>query len=169
MRPITFVEPNVQFLHRGFVVIGGNHIFWTIHNLHHYAHDQGLTLKLNQFVASVRQLLAAYEFVNAADVREKPKEDAIGLVPFNLASTVALLTFVSASLSLNQTRQPVKDLYGSWLRAACKLALDAMVAEGAPVVDVDLGAGSHLGISPRTTIVSGTQHILTMRWPLVHL
>ena len=155
--PITFRDADLPCCHRGFVRSIDSRIFWTLHAMHFELGKVGSTAKLNKFVDTIVSIVGTHAFVDDADVLKKPDAKPLGgVVPFNLASTLAVMTTMSASIALNQVKQPVKQIYEEWLRAACKFAAEAMVTQSIDNLDIDVGDGVILHLSSRTTIVDGT-------------
>lgn len=154
---ITFGEAALPCFHRGFVRSIDSRIFWTLHTMHFELGKVGSTAKLNKFVDTIVSIVGTHAFVDDADVLKRPDaKPSGGVVPFNLASTLAVMTTMSASIALNQVKQPVKQIYEEWLRAACKFAAEAMVTQSIHNLDIDVGDGFILHLSSRTTIVDGT-------------
>ena len=110
--PITFRDADLPCCHRGFVRSIDSRIFWTLHNMHFELSKLGVNVKLNKFVHSIVRIVDAVDFVGNADVLPKPKATSRGgVVPFNLASTLAIMTAISANIALNQVKPQVKNVY----------------------------------------------------------
>ena len=171
VRSITFDSAAVPFLHRGYVRVTDRKMFWCVHYFHHHAVAEGLKIKLNKFVAGLKNLLAndAFGFIDAAEVIPKPAGPAVGQVPYNLASTGVLVSIAAASLSMNQTRPPIKRLYTTWLSNVCKLAVEGLVTSGdATVLVADLGHNLRLTMSSRTGSIHGSAAPLCRAKPPTH-
>ena len=122
VEPITFGEAALPCFHRGFVRSIDSRIFWALHTMHFEMGKVGSTAKLNRFVDTIVRIVGTHAFVDNADVLRKPgAQPSGGVVPFNLASTLAVMTTMSASIALNQVKRPVKHLYQEWLGAALQV------------------------------------------------
>ena len=161
VRSLVVDLPGLPCFHKGYVRCADRKVFWTIHQAHHALQQQGLTIKLNKFVATVDKAVRDVGFANITlDVRKRPPGDADGLVPFNIASTVTILAYAAAGISFNQTKAPIKSSLASWVSAAVRLALETMghqaSSSSGPVSNVDLGhSGMSLQVFPNSGIVRG--------------